>query len=29
MQIVFTEEAQTLLQKKGGSMSIDLINPTG
>jgi hypothetical protein len=29
MQIAITDEARRLLEKKGGTMSIDLIRPTG
>ena len=29
MQITITDEAQRLLEKKGGTMSIDFIRPTG
>jgi hypothetical protein len=29
MQIEITDEARRLLEKKGGTMSIDLIRPTG
>jgi hypothetical protein len=29
MQIEITEDAQKLLHKKGGTMSIDFIRPTG
>ena len=29
MQIEITEDAQQLLAKKGGTMSIDFIRPTG
>jgi len=29
MQIEITEDARTLLERKGGTMSIDFIRPTG
>jgi len=29
MQIEITEDAQKLLERKGGTMSIDFIRPTG
>ena len=29
MQIVITDDALQLLERKGGTMSIDLIRPTG
>ncbi len=29
MRIEITDEARRLLEKKGGTMSIDLIRPTG
>jgi hypothetical protein len=29
MEIEITDEARTVLEKKGGMMSIDLIRPTG
>ncbi len=29
MQIEITDEARTLLERKGGTMSIDFIRPTG
>jgi hypothetical protein len=29
MEIEITDEARTVLEKKGGTMSIDLIRPTG
>lgn len=29
MRIEITDEAQELLEKKGGTMSIDFIRPTG
>ncbi len=29
MQIEITEEARTVLERKGGTMSIDFIRPTG
>jgi hypothetical protein len=29
MQIEITDEAQALLERKGGTMSIDFIRPTG
>jgi hypothetical protein len=29
MQIEITDEARRVLEKKGGTMSIDLIRPTG
>ena len=29
MQIMITDEARELLGRKGGTMSIDLIRPTG
>jgi hypothetical protein len=29
MQIEITDEARTVLERKGGTMSIDFIRPTG